>query len=408
MEALSELDLPYLQIGETAFAADPIHAISIAKQQHDWLATSDYGYVVHEYAAMKELFRDHDIDMRVPLDGVVSIMGVEGTPWGRFMDEQLLNLSGAPHKQLRDIVAPMFTPRKANESRDLMREKMRQLLDEWAPKGEFDFEEFASYYPISVICAIIGAPADVIPQIRSSLEALGVALSMDPGNIPKFQQAITLMDDFVIHLVEQRKSGSRASERADLLDALIEANRDGAMSDRQLYDMLINLFVGGYDTSKNIMTLTMYALLERPGIYARCASDIDYCGRVIEESLRFRSSTSMLRKLTRDLEFRDVLLPEGTMLWFTNPVIARDADFIDNPHEFDPEREPGRHHSAFGLGRHICLGQFIARAQIQEGFHLITQRLKNPRLAGNVGYRSFLGAGGLKGLPIAFDSTPPT
>ncbi len=400
---ISELSLPQLPLEDPAFAADPMRYILAAQQQHPWLAGSQFGYVVHAYDAMKELFRQEDANMRVPLDGVADILGVRDTPWGRFMNEQVLNLHGEAHQRLRAVVAPMFTPRKANENRELMRGKMRVLLDEWAPKGSFDFEEFASYYPISVMCALIGAPASVIPDIRESLEALGVALSMDPASIPLFQNAMVLMDEFVIDLVARRRGGERPGEQPDLLDALIEATDTGVMSERQLYDMLINLFVAGYDTSKNVMTLTMHALLERPAVYARCAQDFEYCKAVIEESLRYRSSTSLLRQLMADVHFRGVLMPAGTMLWFTNPVIGRDPAAFDDPETFDPERTGRNRHNAFGLGAHICLGQFIARAQIQEGFHLLAARIREPRLAGKVGFRPFMGAGGLKGLPITFE-----
>ncbi|TGD74856.1 cytochrome P450 [Mangrovimicrobium sediminis] len=405
-QPLAELQLPHLPLDSTDFAADPMRYILAARATHPWLATSDFGYVVHEYAAMKDLFRHEDGNMRVPLDGVADILDVRDTPWGRFMNEQVLNLHGPAHQQLRAIVAPMFTPRRANERRELMREKMRVLLDEWVPKGAFDFEEFASYYPISVMCALIGAPGEVIPKIRDSLEALGVALSMDPKTIPLFQRAMLLMDEFVIDLVARRRAGERTTAVADLLDALIEATGQGLMSERQLYDMLINLFVAGYDTSKNVMTLTMHALLQRPDVYAQCAEDLEYCKLVIEESLRYRSSTSLLRELTADVSYRDVLLPAGTLLWFTNPVIGRDPDAFPDPERFDPWRKDPNRHSAFGLGAHICLGQFIARAQIQEGFHLLAQRVRNPRQTGPVGYRPFMGAGGLKGLPIAFDPAP--
>ena len=65
-----------------------------------------------------------------------------------------------------------------------------------------------------------------------------------------------------------------------------------------------------------------------------------------------------------------------------------------------------KRHVAFGMGEHICLGQFIARAQIQEGLHLIAQRIRNPRRVGPSAWRPFYGVWGLRGLPIEFDPAP--
>ena len=63
---------------------------------------------------------------------------------------------------------------------------------------------------------------------------------------------------------------------------------------------------------------------------------------------------------------------------------------------------------AFSLGKHMCLGQFIARAQLQEALHQIPQRIRKPRLAGKVGWRPYPGTWGLKGLPIEFTSAEPS
>ena len=155
------------------------------------------------------------------------------------------------------------------------------------------------------------------------------------------------------------------------------------------------------------MTLTMHALLDRPDIYARCATDLQYCDKVVEESLRFRSPATMSRLLGEDIAYRDVLLPAGIMLWFTSNVSGRDPRSFGHADEFLPERERKDRHLAFGRGMHICLGQFIARAQINEGLHLIAQRIKNPRRAGPMGFRPFFGVGGVDGLPIEFEQVPP-
>src|SRR3546814_13979355 len=66
------------------------------------------------------------------------------------------------------------------------------------PKGAFDFEEFSSYFPITVICTLIGAPADTIPSLRSSLEAVGLSASMQREHVPALQAGFIEIDGFEI------------------------------------------------------------------------------------------------------------------------------------------------------------------------------------------------------------------
>jgi cytochrome P450 len=149
----------------------------------------------------------------------------------------------------------------------------------------------------------------------------------------------------------------------------------------------------------------MWKLLDRPEIYERCATDVGYCRKVLEEGLRMFNPGSVPRFTAKDIVYRDVLLPKGTMLWFTLNVSGRDQHVFDAADDFNPDREvgPGKRHIAFSLGKHMCLGQYIARAQLQEALHQCAQRLKNPRLAGSFGWRPYPGAWGLRGLPIEFD-----
>jgi cytochrome P450 len=85
------------------------------------------------------------------------------------------------------------------------------------------------------------------------------------------------------------------------------------------------------------------------------------------------------------------------------PLANRDPAMFPDPGTFDPERENLGRQVAFGRGEHICIGQYLARNQLQEGLHLIARRLRNPRVTGEVEWRPFLGAWGLRTLPIAFD-----
>ena len=103
---------------------------------------------------------------------VVEIMQAEGTGWGRFQHESLLAQTADSHQRIRHILAPSLRPVRRKELRPLMRRVITELLDEWAPKGAFDFEEFASLFPISVMCSMIGAPREAIPSLKASMEAV--------------------------------------------------------------------------------------------------------------------------------------------------------------------------------------------------------------------------------------------
>jgi cytochrome P450 len=139
-------------------------------------------------------------------------------------------------------------------------------------------------------------------------------------------------------------------------------------------------------------------------MYRRCAEDLAWCKKVSEENFRYLTTSTIPRIVTKDITYRDVLIPAGTLLFFPVSISGRDP-VIDHADAFDPERDQAKKkHITFGMGVHICLGQFIARAQIEEGLHQIAQRLRNPRRTGESSWRPFYGVWGLKGLPIAFDT----
>ena len=405
MPQISELTLPELPIEHPQFGEDPFSKFSAARTQHPWLAKCAYGYVVTGYTAIRDLLLMDD-KMRGPYEMVFDLMNARGSRWARFQEESVLALWGEPHKRIRDVLAPMFTPRAANLRRGLMREVIARLLDEWAPKGAFDFEEFASYFPITVMCSLIGASADGIPEMRSSLETLGLSMNLIPNFLPKLEQAVESMETYLDRLIAERRAGKRLKEEPDLLDALIGARDSGGLSDAEMNSFLIFLFVAGYDTSKNVLTMMMDQLIPRPEIYNRCAVDQEYCHKVVEESLRYRNPGNSARLVHEEFVYRDIVFPKNTMLFLPNSISGRDPAAVSDPDTFNPERQQENRHLAFGRGMHMCLGQYIARAQIEEGLHLIAQRMKNPKLVGKSGARPFPGTWGLKGLPIQFNPAP--
>jgi len=403
MQNLTELDLPHLAVEDADFGADAVRHFNEARTRHPWLARSNIGYYIHELTAIRELLGQDD-KLRPGYEGIVDQLGAHGTAWGRFTEEQMISLPAGQHRLLRDTFAAKFTPRFANQLRPMMRETIQRLLDEWAPKGQFDFEEFASYFPISNMFALVGAPIAEIPGIRSSLETLGLAFAMDRSRMPVIYQAYDRLEELVQRLIAERRAHPESGNPDDLLHLLIHTSDEGGIGERQLADLLIFFFIAGYDTSKNVLTHTMYLLLQHSGIYERCGVDRDYCAKVLDEALRYYNPGSVPRLTNQDLVFRDVLIPKDTMLWFTLNIAGRDPGTFKEPEAFNPDRtiEANKRHVAFSLGKHMCLGQFIARAQLQEALHQIPQRLLHPRLAGEVGWRPYPGTWGLRGLPIRF------
>jgi cytochrome P450 len=402
VQIAEELPLAVLPMGDSSFAQDPAAGFAAARLKHPWLAKWAYGYVVTEYKAMRDLFRMED-RMRTGFRALVELMGAEGTAWGRFQQSHLTGSSGDYHNRLRDILAFAFTPRQANLHRGLMRDVIATLLDEWVPRGAFDFGEFASWFPTTVMCSLIGASPNVIPSILSSMEVLGMSVSMDKSLLPGMQKAIEVLDEFVHRLMTERRRAPGSTSASDLLDVLLQAQDLGGLSNRELADLLILLFAAGYDTTKNQLTLTMYELLQRPQMYRRCGEDRTFCRKIVEESLRYHGIVSTSRLLNEDIIYRDIRLAKDAMIWFPVNMAGRDPSAFDDADQFQPESDRTQAHISFGLGPHICLGQFLARALLEEGLHLIAQRITNPRSQGPIAWRPFPGVWGIGGLPVEFE-----
>lgn len=398
--SVNELDLSHLPLESKELATDPTPFFEAAKRKHPWLAGSNLGFVVTDYRAIDDIMRLDD-KLKMPGGDIVDIMGARGTGWGAFAEDQMLAQSGERHDRLRGSVGSNFGPGNIKRLRPLMQETVVALLDDWVPKGAFDFTDFAANFPVRVMFALIGAPTENLPGIISSLEIHGSSFNMEVEKMAIIEEAYQTLWSFVDDLIAER--GTEGAQ-GDLLDQLIAANSAGDLSDTELRQMLILLFAAGYDTTKNLLTLLMHSMIENPDIYQRCATDYDYCRKVVKEQLRHTSPSNTYRTVSETFEYRDVVFPKGSMLIFPIGISGRDPGVFGNPLAFDPDRPEKTPHIAFGRGMHMCLGQFLAQANVEEGIHLIAQRLVNPRLTGEVVWRGFPGVWGIKNLPIEFDA----
>jgi len=399
MQDVTQIDLPLLPMDEPTFGDDPMRHYEAARQHHPWLAKFSEGYAVHGYRAATEMLGIKD-KMSAGFAGLVAFYEAEETSWGRFMVQMLLSRSGPVHDRLRASVARAFTPRSANRMRPLMAKIVSDLLDERAASGKFDFVDFASLFPVAVMCGLLGVSAEPIPRIRQSLEMQQASLTLNRELLPTILEAYGVIERFAEGLIAEREK-SGASDPDALLDSLIATKNRGDLDEIELRYMLLVLLFAGYDTSKNMLGVTVHNLLEYPEHWARCAEDKAFCRKVVDEMLRYSAPTTPYRQVEEDFVYQDVLFPKGTMLVFPTFFSGRDPSAYSEPLKFDPERRtPKTPHPAFGRGPHMCLGMHIARTQLEEGLHIITQRLRNPRIVGEVTWRPFMGVWGPASLPL--------
>jgi cytochrome P450 len=403
MKLVSEMDLPYLPVSDPEFLADPFPALNAARARHPWLARIDLGYFVFGYQAVKDLAGRDDY-VRPDFETVVQGFGAQGTPWADFQTNMLVAVSGERHLRIRSSTGDAFTPRNINRNIAMIRAQANAMLDEWVPKGKFDFVEFSATYPISVMCRLLGTSTDEIPRIKATLDAQSRIGSRDPALIPTLLEGYHIMWDYCDRLVRAR--AAKGVDGSDLLDQLIAAKTDGRLDEKELRYLLMMLFPAGYDTSKNSLSLILYYMIDRPDAWRRCADDLAYCHRVTEEMFRFHSTVSQKRTVVREFDYDGIRFPVGTFLIFGTSIVGRDPSAFQDADKFDPDLPRDNRNLAFGRGVHMCLGQHLARAQIAEGIHLIAQRITNPRRTGEVAWRQFLGIGGLETLPIEFDPAP--
>jgi cytochrome P450 len=398
MPTIDQIAMGRVPISTTAFGDDPIPFIEAARREHDWLAGSDIGYLVTSYRAIDDIMR-LDGKLKMPGEEIVDLMGAHGTGWGRFALDQMLVSSGERHARLRGSISSAFGPGSVKRLRPIMQATISAILDEWAPKGRFDFAEFASNFPVRVMFALLGVPTDQLDEIKNSLEIHGESFNLEVEKMGIIEAGYQRLWRFVDGVIADRGPDGQSG---DLLDTMIAANAEGRLSDVELRQLLILLFAAGYDTTKNLTIMLMRSLLDNPEVYRRCAGDFDYVRKVVKEQMRYLTPSNTMRIVTEDFTYREVDVPAGTMLVFPLSVSGRDGAVFERPHVFDPERPEKMPSQGFGRGMHMCLGQFLAIANVEEGLYQIARRIAEPRLAGEVTWKLFPGVWGITSLPIVF------
>src|SRR5499427_4437155 len=317
----------------------------------------------------------------------------------------MLNMDPPRHTKLRSLVNKGFTPRMIALLTGPVRRVCNELVDAVAERGRCDFvTEIAAEVPLQVIAELLGIPqADRHQVFEWSNTMVG---SQDPdwrGTAEDAQAAAMSMYAYANGLVEQRKD----SPREDLVSVLMQAEVDGERLTEMEFDLFFLLLaVAGNETTRNLISGGMLALIEHPEQRQRLLDNPGLLNSAVEEMLRWVSPVMHFRRTaTRDAEIRGQKIREGQKVALYYVSANRDEAVFDEPMRFDVGRSPNEHITFGAGGPHFCLGNSLARLEIRTVFDVLLDRLPDIELEGPPRKLRSNFLNGLKSMPVGFTPT---
>ncbi|TWP50468.1 cytochrome P450 [Lentzea tibetensis] len=279
------------------------------------------------------------------------------------------------HARLRRTLTGHFTVRQANLVRPRIEEVVHRFLDEMIGKGApADFvREFALPVPSLVISILLGVPYRDHDFFQEKTATL---FSSEYPDVDKKSAVHALVG--YLHELLAGKGTDPADDIASQQAAHV--SRGELTADEAAMNCLLVL-IAGHESTSNMLALSVLALLQHPVQAARLRA-ADDARAAVEELLRYLSITenSVVRAATEDITIGGQLVRAGEGLILCLPAANHDPAFADQPGTLDVDRN-ARGHLAFGHGVHQCIGQSLARAELQIALPAVLRRLPDLRLA---------------------------
>ncbi|WP_189154922.1 cytochrome P450 [Lentzea pudingi] len=315
----------------------------------------------------------------------------------------LLNMDGAGHARLRRLLTPEFTVKRIQALRPyvqgLVDDHLDALLEHGGPVDLV--EHFALPIPSLVICELLGVDYGDRDRFQEQTAVL-IGTNSDPAAL---EQANLEVVGFMTQLVLTKL----AAPGDDLLGRLIvRAGENGQeLSVEELVTLGITLLIAGHETTANMIGLSTLALLRQPDQLAALRADPGLAGTAVDEMLRYLSIVQfgVLRQATGDVTVGDETIKAGEWLVAALSAGNRDESVFPDPDRIDLRRGATAH-LAFGYGIHQCLGQQLARVELQEVFVRLHQRIPTLRLAvpfEDVEFKNDALVYGVRALPVTWD-----
>ncbi|MEU6623270.1 cytochrome P450 [Streptomyces litmocidini] len=302
-----------------------------------------------------------------------SVIGVR-PPEEDVIGVHLLAADAPDHTRLRRLVTAEFTGRRVEGLRPRIERLTHELADAMEPAGRADLvDAYAFPLPITVICELLGVPAEDRATFRGWSNEL-----VTPTGERGILDALEGFGGYLDGLIEDKRAAGPAD---DLLSGLIAARAEDGdrLSGPELRAMAYLLLIAGHETTVNLISNTVRNLLTHPEQLAALRADPDLLDGAIEESLRYDGpvETGTFRFTREPVAIGDTVIPAGQSVLVGIGALDRDPARFPEPDRFDIRRDT-RGHLAFGHGIHYCLGAPLARLEGRIALRTLLDRF--PRL----------------------------
>jgi cytochrome P450 len=293
---------------------------------------------------------------------------------------RLDNMDPPNHTRVRRLASGAFTPAKIREMAGWIQGMTDELLDDVEKQGSgADFMAlFAWKLPLRVVAGILGARDEQIPELKHNVDLMtGVDSTMEQRI-----EAHHTLGAIVSGLVEER----RDEAKDDLLSVLVHArDSDDRLSEQELLNIAMTLFLGGFETTAAQLGSTIWTLMNHRERWEELRDERDLMDAALEELWRwipsFRHGSPMIR-----WAFEDVELPSGRVIPANEPVLAehqvanRDEAAFPHAQDIDFHRSDPAPHLALAWGSHRCMGAHLANLEVEITLRSVLDRFPNLEL----------------------------
>jgi cytochrome P450 len=294
------------------------------------------------------------------------------------------------HKRLRSLVGQAFTRSTLTAYQPRLERMVEDMLDRAMENEEVNFvREFSYPLPVTVICELLGIPAE--DEVLFGQWSRPLANTLTPDFMLTARQreasraALMAMIQYLLSLIVSR----RGSESDDLLGALIAAEAEGErLTEPEVVATVMLLLMAGHETTVNLVSNGLLAMLANRDQAEILAADEEISRKAVDETLRFDAPVqTAARSALADMEIDGHRISKGEHAVLLIGSANRDPAMFTDPDSYDVMRPNASRHIGFGMGIHACVGSPLARMEGQAALRAIAQRLPGLELAQPPFYR---------------------